>query len=327
MGFFTVLTLVLALWNPVADCGCFGDAVKLTNWQTFYKNILLSAFALLLWRGVRHERHGHDRQRSIVENSMVFFFLLFSSGVGIYSMRHLPLVDFLPFKVGANIPAQLASAGGDVTTTLVYRDRLSGELREFALQDTSWYDTLRWEYVDTRIEERMPSRRPAIADFSVFDSDGDHATALLASPREVFLIVMTRTEEGLRDGCRERMEEVVRYAARHGYPAVCVTTSPLPEGGLIALGERGVPVYNIDPTTLKTMIRARTGLVLLKEGIVLGKWNCRDIPRFDSLYGDRTVLEAVVERGAENGRAWLLGTLLVALALAYVVFTAHRRKR
>ena len=86
-------------------------------------------------------------------------------------MRHLPLVDFLPFKVGANIPAQLASAGGDVTTTLVYRDRLSGELREFALQDTSWYDTLRWEYVDTRIEERMPSRRPAIADFSVFDSD------------------------------------------------------------------------------------------------------------------------------------------------------------
>ena len=75
------------------------------------------------------------------------------------------------------------------------------------------------------------------------------------------------------------------------------------------------------------MIRARTGLVLLKEGIVLGKWNCRDIPRFDSLYGDRTVLEAVVERGAENGRAWLLGTLLVALALAYVVFTAHRRKR
>ena len=327
MGFFTVLTLVLALWNPVADCGCFGDAVKLTNWQTFYKNILLSAFALLLWRGVHHERHGHDRQRSIVENSMVFFFLLFSSGVGIYSMRHLPLVDFLPFKVGANIPAQLASAGGDVTTTLVYRDRLSGELREFALQDTSWYDTLRWEYVDTRIEERMPSRRPAIADFSVFDSDGDHATALLASPREVFLIVMTRTEEGLRDGCRERMEEVVRYAARHGYPAVCVTTSPLPEGGLIALGERGVPVYNIDPTTLNTMIRARTGLVLLKEGIVLGKWNCRDIPRFDSLYGDRTVLEAVVERSAESGRAWLLGTLLVALALAYVVFTAHRRKR
>ena len=77
MGFFTVLTLVLALWNPVADCGCFGDAVKLTNWQTFYKNILLSAFALLLWRGVHHERHGHDRQRSIVENSMVFFFLLF----------------------------------------------------------------------------------------------------------------------------------------------------------------------------------------------------------------------------------------------------------
>lgn len=73
-------------------------------------------------------------------------------------MHHLPLVDFLPFKVGANIPAQLASAGGDVTTTLVYRDRLSGELREFALQDTSWYDTLRWEYVDTRIEERMPSR-------------------------------------------------------------------------------------------------------------------------------------------------------------------------
>ena len=328
LGFFTLLTFVLALWNPVADCGCFGDFVKLTNWQTFFKNVILLLFTVVLWRTAwKQPFRQHNRYASTVEWSMIFFFGLLSSGIGLYSLRHLPPIDFLPFRIGVNIPSQLEGYGNDTQTTLIYKDRTTGQQREFDLADTTWYDTLRWEYVDTRIEERMPSRRPAIADFSVFDSDGDHATALLASPREVFLIVMTRTEEGLRARCRERMEEVVRYAARHGYPAVCVTTSPLPEGGLIALGERGVPVYNIDPTTLKTMIRARTGLVLLKEGIVLGKWNCRDIPRFDSLYGDRTVLEAVVERSAESGRAWLLGTLLVALALAYVVFTAHRRKR
>lgn len=327
LAFFTLLTFILALWNPVSDCGCFGDAVKLTNWQTFYKNIVLLAFALLLGRLLPSEPRRHDRHRTMVESSMIFFFILFSAGVGIYSLRHLPVIDFLPFRTGVNIPSQMAGSAGDVTTTVVYRDRQTGTEREFALSDTTWYDTLRWEYVDTRIVEQPTDREPTILDFAVFDADGDHTSRLLASSREVFLVTLTSTEDELSPRCRERLAGAVRYALRGGYHVVCATTSPLPEDGRIDLGGERIPLYNIDGTTLKTLIRARAGLVLLREGTILGKWNCRDIPHFEPDYAGRTAAEVVAERGAQSETQWLLGVLAASMTLIYIAYTAYRRQK
>lgn len=102
---------------------------------------------------------------------MIFFFGLLSSGIGLYSLRHLPPIDFLPFRIGVNIPSQLEGYGNDTQTTLIYKDRTTGQQREFDLADTTWYDTLRWEYVDTRIVENNRKRRSEIQDFSVFNAD------------------------------------------------------------------------------------------------------------------------------------------------------------
>ena len=181
LGFFTLLTFVLALWNPVADCGCFGDFVKLTNWQTFFKNVILLLFTVVLWRTAwKQPFRQHNRYASTVEWSMIFFFGLLSSGIGLYSLRHLPPIDFLPFRIGVNIPSQLEGYGNDTQTTLIYKDRTTGQQREFDLADTTWYDTLRWEYVDTRIVENNRKRRSEIQDFSVFNADENYAPTLLA---------------------------------------------------------------------------------------------------------------------------------------------------
>ena len=326
LSFFTLLTFVLALWNPVSDCGCFGDAIKLTNWQTFFKNIALLILSVSLWRTVRTQYRRSDARSERVENGMVVFFLFLSAGLGIYSLRHLPPIDLLPFRVGVNIPSAMLSGDDEVKTTLIYRDRLSDEKREFALTDTTWYDTTRWEYVDTRIEKLASDREPTILEFSIFDADGDHAPSLLASDRDVFLLVLTKTDD-LPDGrCRERMEEAVEYAMRHGYPVVCLTTSPLPEDGVLSLGGRSVPVYNIDGTTLKTLIRARRGLVLLKEGTIVGKWNCRDIPPLLTRYDDRTPLETVLSLRSRAATGRSLGVAGAALVVLLLLYTFRRRK-
>lgn len=207
LGFFTLLTFVLALWNPVADCGCFGDFVKLTNWQTFFKNVILLLFTVVLWRTAwKQPFRQHNRYASTVEWSMIFFFGLLSSGIGLYSLRHLPPIDFLPFRIGVNIPSQMEGYGNDTQTTLIYKDRTTGQQREFDLADTTWYDTLRWEYVDTRIVENNRKRRSEIQDFSVFNADENYAPTLLASTREVFLIALNPIDRPLSSICSRQIE-------------------------------------------------------------------------------------------------------------------------
>lgn len=100
MLFFTVLTLLSATVIPVEDCGCFGDAIRLTPWETFLKNLVLLPMAVVVWWRYRPDKVFAFKPVEIVLTCL-FFFL--SMALGTYCYRHLPLVDFLPYKVGVNI--------------------------------------------------------------------------------------------------------------------------------------------------------------------------------------------------------------------------------
>ena len=279
MGFFTVLTLLSATVLPVEDCGCFGDALKLTPWQTFAKNAVLLPLAVVVWWRYRPDRVFAFNFREIV---LACTFFCLSMSLGYYCYRHLPLIDFLPYRVGVNIWEEMHArpAGDDaetkMRTVLVYRNLGTGEVREFSLDDSEWQDAAAWEWVDTRVEGDVPTVEPLIGEFSLRDVEGDATERILTTPGRVYMFCVTRLDK-LSRGCRRRMSQLVQRAQTEGAETVCLTPDPLYDVTRIDFDGIGVRCYNIDASTMKTMLRARNGVVVLDDGTITDKMNCRDI--------------------------------------------------
>ena len=276
MSFFTVLTFYMAGWGTVEDCGCFGDAVKLSAWETFFKNLVLWPLAFYVWWDARKGKVWPISRREYLTTLLI---MCFAFGLGAYCYRHLPLIDFLPFKKGVNIYEAMHRSGPADDITLVYRDRTSGELHNFGIEDTEWYDTVRWEYVD-RIETAEDDSDVSLREFAVFDSENDVTESIITDPGTVYMISAVRLE-GVKPWCAERLGALVRAAGESGDRVVCLTASPLGEDTDSVRFADGplVPVYNVDATTLITMLRAKAGVVVLQNGVIRDKFNCRDIKR------------------------------------------------
>ena len=257
MLFFTALTLLSATLIPVEDCGCFGEALKLTPWQTFFKNLALLPMAFVVWW-----RYRPDKMY-----------------LGYYCYRHLPLIDFLPYKVGVNIWEGMhapAVEPGETETVLVYRNLETGKLHEFSLEDTAWQDAGKWEWVDTRTTEEMPAIRPLMSEFALRDAEGDATEEILTAPGRVYMLCVTSFDR-LPRACAKRFAALIRRAQSEGARVVCLTPQPLYGVAYHDFGSGEVRCYNIDASTMKTMLRANNGMVLLEEGVIRAKKNCRDI--------------------------------------------------
>ena len=276
MLFFTALTLLSATVIPVEDCGCFGEALKLTPWQTFYKNLALLPMALVVWWRYRPDKIFAFNPLEIVLTVTFFFLTMY---LGYYCYRHLPLIDFLPYKVGVNIWEGMHAPvvePGETETVLVYRNIRTGKLREFSLDDTAWQDAEKWEWVDTRTTDEMPAIRPLMSEFSLRDAEGDATEEIVTAPGRVYMLCVTSFDR-LPRGCAKRFAKVVRRAAEEGARVVCLTPQPLYGVTYHDFGSGDVRCYNIDASTMKTMLRANNGMVVLEDGVIRAKKNCRDI--------------------------------------------------
>lgn len=276
MTFFTILTLLSATLIPVEDCGCFGEAVKLTPWQTFFKNLFLLPLAVVVWWRYRPDKVFAF---NAVEIALTCSFFVISMYLGYYCYRHLPLIDFLPYKVGVNIREAMQAAepeSADAEPILVCRSRRTGCLQEFSLDDTRWQDAEEWEWVDTRLSGEVPAVRLMIGEFALRDADGDATDEVLSTPGRLYMLCVTRFDR-LSRRCESRMEQLAETAAAQGAKVVCLTPDPLHGERWHDFGRQRVRCYNIDASTMKTMLRARNGLVVLDDGTVSAKMNCRDI--------------------------------------------------
>lgn len=278
MCFFTLLTLLSATWIPVEDCGCFGEALKLTPWQTFFKNLVLLPMACVVWYRYRPDRIFAFKPMEIV---LTLFFFSLAMGLGTFCYRHLPLIDFLPYKVGVNLyeamHRDIPETEEVPETVLVYRSRTTGEKREFSLYDTQWQDTAEWEWIDTRTDAPLPVVKPLIGEFALRDAEGDATERVLTTQGRLNMICVTSFDR-LRRGCERRLGRLVRAAEAEGAEVICLTPEPLRNTAFRSFdGSGAVRCYNIDATVLKTMLRATTGLVVLDDGVIVAKKNCRDI--------------------------------------------------
>lgn len=276
MLFFTVLTFLSATVIPVEDCGCFGEALKLTPWETFFKNLALLPMAVVVWWRYRPDKIFAFKPLEVLL-TCVFFFL--SMYLGYYCYIHLPLVDFLPYKVGVNIHEAMHAPAEDAVeteTVLIYRNIRTGRERTFALDDPEWQDATKWEWVDTRTTAEDPNIRPLISEFALHNAEGDATERVLTQPGRVYMLCVTSFDR-LSARCAARMAALVARAREEGALAVCLTPDPLYEVTEHDFGTGPVACYNIDASTMKTMLRARNGLVVLDDGTISSKKNCRDI--------------------------------------------------
>lgn len=277
MIFFTGLTLLSATVIPVEDCGCFGEAIKLTPWETFFKNLVLLPMALVVWLRYLPDKIFAFKPMEIVLTSLFF---LFSMGLGFYCYHHLPLIDFLPYRVGINIREAMqapVAIEGETETVLVYRNRKTGKEHEFSLEDTEWQNAEKWEWIDTRTMSEIPAIRPMISEFALRDTEGDATEQVLSIPGRLYLICITSFDD-LPPTCEQHLAGLINAAAAEGAQTVCLTPEPLDGVTWHALGDsEPIRCYNIDASTMKTMLRAQNGVVALDDGTILFKRNCRDI--------------------------------------------------
>lgn len=277
MTFFTLLTFLSATFIPVEDCGCFGEAIKMTPWQTFAKNLVLYPMAICFWYRYRPDR---ILSFSKLELALTVLFFSFAMSVGAYSYYHLPLFDFLPYKKGVNIAAEMEKARASQVSeevVLVYRNRRTGKIREFSLNDKAWHNDKKWEWVETRVEESEDSVEPMILEFYISDTSGDMTDKLLATQGRLYMLFVADFDR-LDEEIAERMGAVVRHASLED-TVICLTPEPLFEGQTITFADAPtIKCYNMDAKTMKTILRADFGLVELHNGVIAEKFNYRDIP-------------------------------------------------
>ena len=279
MAVMTAITIWLVVANPVEDCGCFGDALKLTNLQSLLKNIVLLMAALVITRWpLRQARFISESNQWIVINYTLLFILI-SAGQSLYT---LPPFDFRPYHVGASIREGMQIPEGapqpEYETTFLLKK--NGVTKEFSLDN---YPDSTWEFVDSKTKLVKEGYVPPIHDFNI-DLDGEDITEqVLASRGYTFLLIAPFLEKASDTNFGD-IDQIYEYAQQEQVPFYCLTSS----------GEKAIshwqditgaeyPFCTTDGTTLKTIIRSNPGLVLMRDGRVIRKWSHNRLPKADQL--------------------------------------------
>jgi len=273
LGIFTPITFILALTNPVSDCGCFGDAIHLTNWQTFEKNLILIVFTIILYIDRKQARQIFSAITEwIIITGIIAMVVLFSIGNLIY----LPVVDFLPYKTGVKITDKMIIPDGvavDKYSTLFIYEK-DGIKKKFTLNNYPANDTT-WKFIEQKSILMKKGYRPPIHDFSITSMDGtDFTRKVLSYPGYSVLMVTKKLAEAGNKRLTEGFQ-LGEYCIKNGIGFYILTASGTDEVKSI---NNGLDFFSVDETTLKTMIRSNPGYMLLKNGSIMGKWSWANIP-------------------------------------------------
>lgn len=274
MSFFTVITFFDAINNPVPDCGCFGDAIKLTNWETFYKNIVLMVLVLMLF--IRRNKKMPSfccKAQGITVSAVMLLFVLFS----VYNYRNLPMIDFLPWKVGNKMmPEKMEPIQNYVT----YKNKTTGEKKEYLSSKIPWQDSVwmaNWEFLETR---QVNPNKVLAEGFGIIDQTGMDVTNQMVNSEDYIWFVAMYSIEEAPVKAQLKTAEFINKTLGSGIKLVILTSSS-PQ--IIAQKQKDLVFENgefcfVDDISLKMMVRSNPGFVLLKNATVLGKWHWRNVP-------------------------------------------------
>ena len=317
MVVMTLITVWIALFNPVKDCGCFGEALRLTNVQTLLKNIvLLAASVVVAWRPLRMYRFLSRSTQWIAINYTILFVLLLSA----HCLYHLPLIDFRPYHIGMNIKKGMEIPAGapqpEFETTFILQK--NGVKKEFTLDN---YPDSSWQFIDSKTVQTKEGYVPPIHDFSIQKADGDDITdSVLTAKGYIFLLVSPHLEQA-DDSNFGDIDLLYEYCQERKIPFYCLTASTkkdIDHWGDITGAE--YPFCFTDETTLKTIIRSNPGLLLLKDGTIIRKWSHNDLPSSSSLNAPLSKLSIGAMPSTSLGETIMKVVLLFFIPLILLVF-------
>ena len=328
MAFFTPLTLVLALTNPVSDCGCFGDAMILTNWQTFWKNIILLLLAIMIFM------YRKEYKSSLPLVGQFSFLALAGAGMlclSVYCYRHLPVLDFRPYAVGKNITEGMRLPEGaepdQYEVTLKYKNKQTGEVQSFTEENYPWQDTLNWEYESS--SERLVKKGyiTPIHDLVIeHPTLGNITEEILEDDNHTILAVaynLTQSDVQYQPA----INRLAEYAQEKGIRFYGLTSS----------SERDIETYKkryhvpyefctADEIQLKTMIRSNPGVIILREGTILDKWAGKDVPDVKELQDTDLTAYCMYSR-EQMQRIYLVYSIILLFFVAYLLIPRKKGKR
>lgn len=280
--FFTFLTFWSAYFNVVTDCGCFGDFMKLTPWESFSKDVVLLVMVGALIAGHKHIKPILTKQN---DWKVIGAFKLIIVVFTLYSWYYLPLWDLRPYKVGSNIPAGMAIPEGAPADE--YRDtwyyKVNGEVSEYTTEQAPW-DIAGAEFVDRKTVLIKKGYTPPIHDFHITDPQSGEEFTDEFLQAEVAIIFVAYDLKKSNEGAWSEVKELLEWADLNQYRSAVLTASTVEQLADFQKSHSGEwPFYITDGTTLKTIIRSNPGLMVLKKGTVKGLWPASSLPSQNQL--------------------------------------------
>lgn len=273
MIFMTLLTLYIAIFNPVDDCGCFGDAFTLSNWGTFVKNLVLLICSFLLVNGyLKIKTFVSPHLQKII----ICYFLIFWGIHLFYNYCYEPIFDFRQYHVGTNL-TQVHKNSSKEKINLVYKK--NGIEQTFTEHNAPLGDST-WIYVRTEIESTRSISRSEIYDFAInealiIDSKVEYVDItdeLLADSEYSFMLVATGLQD-LYEYDYRKFAEIISYCKNNEYPVYLLTSATSAEIlEKYAESPQYVRICTVDYKTLNTINRTNSGLFVMRQGQILAKW-------------------------------------------------------
>ena len=271
MIFFTVTTYLDAMYNLVPDCGCFGTAIKMSNWQTFFKNLVIDAVLIPI---IFNNKSLKNKRLTLgVEWTLTLVLMSAFVWFEVYNIRHLPVIDFMDWKVGKDMTPKGYDAGKVYVT---YQNNETGETEEFESPNYPWNDSV-WMSQWTFVSQRNVGGSDVLG-FAILDAEGDDYTHILYDSENLYVFVAPYLDE-MTDEDFENCEKMIEVAENQDCEYIWLT-SVLPEY-VEKLNEKHQMFYDVyygDELELKTMVRSNPGLMLMNKGVIINKWSKIDFP-------------------------------------------------
>ncbi len=280
MAFFLPLTLWIALKNPVTDCGCFGDALVISNWETFYKNVVLMVLAIIVFIYRKNMEPITSKKLNYTLGGVVTVAYI---AIVFYSYNHLPVFDFRPYKVGVNIPEAMTvpedAPKPEYENIFYYKNKNTGEVKKFTEQNYPWQDTINWAFENMESNLLQEGYKPPIHDFTIESQEGENIIDFFMYDENYVFMLVAYNLAKTNTSKQEEINQLASWAQENEMPFICLTSSLADESNEF-IEKTGAPYefFNCDEITLKTIIRSNPGLVVLKQGTIAGKWHYNDIP-------------------------------------------------